>query len=414
MSTSSAYGASWFSILWANIKDRLRGQSSRANARRGYIRPPIDPQALNKSSRQGKSQVIWIKTDGDYTSVLLAAELLGAIRQKRLDVRLVLTFEDDYPEIYRSRFRAMAKIGVGYDVCDLNSALVRALERLEPLGVITVGKALGNNLVEQLHQKKIHSIAFQTSCGQGKSFPAQSIEASYPAYHSLKPDKEMAAYQAEPTDMTTLVVNPQVEPTLGKALGLTETQSIYWAHLPKNTSNPLMVQTLLKLWRDSGLSEQHFLCLSMDDSFGQGLATLEQWKNHKDVQVILLSQWDRQPLKKPHILLMDEARWMPALSSIADACYVHQYRSLPVWQIIASGTQLYFERDGDFPLPVQQGGQCKATSLQDWVELISRGEKEKIEIESRNDGDRRRKYFWEERRKAQLILDELLQRIYDW
>ena len=96
-----------------------------------------------------RGKVVWIIAGAERDSVRLAVELLRAIRARRLDIRLVLTFEHDYPELL-ALLDDCDKTGWGYAPCDHPKAIARVMARFEPFGVILVGTRPRPNLLAAL------------------------------------------------------------------------------------------------------------------------------------------------------------------------------------------------------------------------------------------------------------------------
>ena len=156
-----------FAELWRDIRDRLSGNKQRANARWGWVKPPA-----------GQSKLIWIRAGKTRDSVLLAAGLMAAIRHKRQDVRLVLTYQQEYQDIIVEHLSGLKKIGFGYSCAPHVAIESRMLNRLSPFAIIFVEEVTGNAIFRALEKFTIkHLIAFQTSIQT-----THRMEASYPAY----------------------------------------------------------------------------------------------------------------------------------------------------------------------------------------------------------------------------------------
>jgi hypothetical protein len=373
-SPSSYFGSSLFSLLWHDVRDRLQGNSARANARWGLVSAP-----------EGRGKLVWIRAGKSAESVLLAAELLAAIRDKRQDLRLILSFEEDHAEIYAPRFQGLKKVAVGYGCSDRPGAVQRMLNRLQPFAVISVGEAAGKNFSRLVHQQVAHSILFQLST------PADvHAEACYPL---LENDQPQCAHLAAVSDMRTLLVQQQIEPSFG---GILRGQADYplWTVLGADES-------FLSAWQQSELAAQSVLCVSAKNDAAQLKTHLDQL----NVNAVLLSEWQREPVAAGSVLLLDDASWLPAVAASSTAVHLQQDVAGERWQALASGSAV----------SCRQAMAADDVIYEDTASLLAawRGFVEKP-FTARQAGDICRQRFWQQRRLAEENLQELLQRVYDW
>ena len=221
LTPSPAYGSRRLAVWRQNLRDRRAGLGARANARMGYLRPPM--------GEGGK--VIWIKGGGSRDSVRLAVELMGAIRQKRLDVRLALTFEADYADILEPRVAGLRKIGLGYGPCDIPRVVRRTLDRLQPLAIVLVDTELHPNLLREAGRRGIHLAAYSTPPGE------VPLEAAYPldeAQAEAWRASGLAVHLASPADPLSLFVETQVDTTLKSLVARGEEgRELWWWHGPR-------------------------------------------------------------------------------------------------------------------------------------------------------------------------------------
>jgi len=95
---------------------------------------------------------------------------------------------------------------------------------------------------------------------------------------------------------------------------------------------------------------------------------------------------------------VDEARWLPALAASASG----------VWLGLAGDRETYWQAlAGGAPRVVAEAS-APAEVVAGWVALHS------DPAQARKRRDESRRLFWEERRKAAAVLEEFLQRVYDW
>ncbi len=375
-----AYGSRRLALLYHDIKDRLSGHKARANARWGWVRPP-----------RGQGRVIWLRAGGSRASVALAADLLAAIRDKRQDVRLVLTFQHDYPEIYAPRLQGLRKIGVGYGHCDTPGAVRRVFRRLEPFAVIAVGEAPGPHFLAYLEGYQGHSLAFQL-----EQPPAGGhFELACPGYGQRYGH---CAHSLPACDMHSLLVQAQVEPSLGGILrGADEALGLYW--LAGVTAREL--PELLAAWRAHALSRRGLLCLS--PAPGEKLV-------HQDL--LDLADWPRQAVPAATVLLANDGRWQAAVAASANATHLGRVERASLWQALAGGAPVSLDPGLAVPALAEFEALprlAEVTAVFDhWQRLGGDA------LASRRQGDAARRLFWQVRRQAAAVSQDMLQRIYDW
>jgi len=375
----SSTKASLFSVIGADIKDRLKGNKSRANARLGLVNPP-----------EGKSKLIWIRAGQSRDSVLLAAGLMAAIRHKRLDVRLVLTYEKEYQDVIIEQLSGLEKIGFGYACADTVSTELRMLKRLDPFAIIFAGKSASDGVIQALQKQPVkHILNFQSD-----AIKSLSVEASYPNISNIK--------QTENTfEAMTLLMQSQVDVQLGALLKGSETRELFLISSPVNRSKLDMV---LENWKQSDLSNRAILCIYAGDAPD----TVSEILDKKELKKKYFSQWDRETAANNEIFVIDEWRWFAATAASATAIHLLDYNQLTFWQSLASATVLSLD-DGIKPtlgLDLPHHGEEKLVSY--WESLSDNA------FLCRKLGDENRRQFWSQRRLAQEQIDKLLQRVYDW
>ncbi|SEK21364.1 hypothetical protein SAMN05444515_101124 [Ectothiorhodospira marina] len=374
------YGSALWPVLQANLRDHLQRRSGRARARMGRLHAP-----------EGKSPLIWLKTGDTQASVRLGAELMGAIRRKRLDARLVLTFEQEYRDQVLPRLRGMNRFGLGFGPCDRPRVVSRVLDRLKPQGLILVDIPPRRHLVEQATHQGVHLVAFNTP-------PTRApVEAAYPR-------DEMTAAQwreagsagtlAEPADPATLLVASQNQATLLSLVP--DGMPLFWWHGPAREW-PAMHEA----WQASPLRESALLCVSVEPSdalpAGEGLA---------------LTQWTRTSLTAGTLLWVDDPAWWPAVASAALGVHLQGAGRDLLWQVLAGSVSLSGDDAlmADFPWLPEMAREWREPG-----QVIAHWQAEAADpIGSRRRADVGRRHFWEERRRVQGVMDAFLQRVFDW
>jgi hypothetical protein len=374
------YGSGWWPALRADVRDRRRGERAKANARRGFLLPP-----------RGEGKVVWFKAGGSRESVLLACELLGALRERRIDVRLALTFEHDYADVIEPRVRGLRKIGLGYGPGDRPAAVGNVMRRLNPFGLVLVDTQPYPNLLSGAARAGTHLVAFNTPAAD------TGVEAAYPCDASQAKawrDGGTAQYVAEPADPLALFVEAQADTTLRSlaAAGRGELK-LWWWHGPVAAAGDFV-----RRWRSSPLATGGVLFLSSDEGDASAVADLN------------ISRWNREPLPEGSVVAVDDLRWTAAVASAIDAGHLQAAARRTAWQALAGNSAISFGANRTVAAADDENATLTDADavLREWQTLHS----EPVEARRRGDAGRRR--FWEERRRAQKVMDEFLQRAFDW
>ena len=390
---SRGYGSARLELWYHGLRDRLRGEHARANARWAHVRAP-----------EGTGRVIWFKAGASERSVRLAAELLGALRERRLDVRLVLTFEQDYPEPLERRLAGMKKIGLGFGPCDAPRAVSRMFERLDPLlGIVCVDTPPGPNLLREAERAGVHVVTYNAGPQDG------SVEACYPVDPIMAERFRRAGhcdYVAPAADPLSQLVEAQVEPTFRSLLGGGAAPALAWMQF----ADAQAAASAVHAWREQPWAGESILCVSVDapgDSVERALGAT-------GAPVQKLSDWSREPVSPGTLVWADEPRWYPALSVSADLIHLASAPRRVLWQALAGGVPVSFA-EGALP-PVLAAGEGEAWAIDPSIEAcLGRWEAYRSRPpEARRLGDACRRRLWAERRRSGEVVEELIKRMYDW
>ncbi len=389
--TDRAYGSQTLWLWWHGLRDRLQGDHGRANARWGFLRPPA-----------GEGRLVWFQAGGDEGSVRLAAGALRAVRQTRRDLRLVFSFEREYPQLLGRALPDLDRSAFGHGPSDAPRAVRRALQSLAPLGVLMVARQPAPNLSAALEAAAGRCLALHTPAAAAGCF-----EAAYPADRDQVEAWQhcgRADYIAPQADLRTLLVEAQVDPNFRKVLcGSTELS--VWCVLG---ASPRRFSELDAWWTDSGLGSRGVLIVAPTCA-GK---VPDGW--------LPISAWQRTPLAGGSVVLLDEYRWLSAVAASSDAIHVMDTDAWTFWQVLAGGcpvsvsdrTAVLRRFDSDTAVGVADHVFEETTTLADlerfWVTM--RGDP----ISSRLRGDALRRLFWSERRRAADINRELLKRVFEW
>lgn len=373
---NSAYGSGWFSTTLANLKDRFSGDHARANARLGFVKQP--PGAGSK--------LLWIKAGATPESLRLGVELMGAIRQKRLDVRIVLTFEEEYPELLEKHLSGLKNIGLGFGPCDRPSVVKRILDRWSPFGLIVLEAERNRHLIELAEEKIPHVIAY------GSDPASAAVEAAYPfdqeqynAWHEYG----LTDFIAEPAHPRWLFTESQADTTLKSIVNGGAEHSLFWVH------QTLDLQRFISDWKNSSWRNASVLFIS-----GEA------------VDYPKISTWKRNALDAGSVIYVDDPAWYTALASAADAIHVNNDDVSAIAYAASGGTAMSVSSavaDADKKL-----GEVVSV-IDSYDELYKKWTIWSDQpMVARRTGDACRRLFWERRRHIQAVNDELLQRVFDW
>lgn len=353
---------------WSDLRHNRR----RYHARRGRLRPP-----------EGRSPLVWIQSGEGSDNLRLAADLLGALRQSRLDLRLVLTYPDEDRAILRERLEGCSreKVALGYGPDPVPRAQQRVAQRLAPLGVIGVGMAPSPALEAVPHRVAV------------RSGPAgSSVEAALPADNETAEAWQGRAEEVAPAaDPLTLLAEAQVEPVLPALLG---GDRLAWFI---GVSDWRALETA---WRAHPLAAEGVLFATPAPG-SRGPAHLPR-----------IADWDRTPLPPGTLMVVDDPRWNPALAVSAEAIHLFADQPAARWQALAghrpvtSAVRLPADASGTLPCPVLgAGNEAALAAWQGWLDDPRA---------ARELGGACRRHFWAVRREADSAVNRLLERIYAW
>lgn len=388
-----AYGSNVWAVWRRDLTDRWRGERARANGRWGLLQPPA-----------GTGKVIWVKAGASVESVLLAAEITRAIREKRLDVRLALTFERDHPGTWESRLRGLQKVGAGFGPCDLPRVVRRVLRRFAPLGVISVDTQVAPHLSAALAAHRIHHVVIAAD----PPAAALPVESVYPANHAQSQawaSQSPADAVSAGADLLTLLAEAQVDPNFKTAIGAAE-RAVWWMH----GLDAVEAETLASAWRASTLRTRDLLFVSaVDPARSSMLADIFARRD----AVLSLSAWTRAPIAPGTVVIVDENRWLPAVAVSSTAIHLMRSGRLAFWQALTGAAPLSVGQPEllayiNEPAPDLLVTTDIARVLREWQAHSS------SPMLARRQGDAWRRLFWRERRRAAEVADAFLQRVYDW
>jgi hypothetical protein len=383
-----AYGAGLLALWRSDLRDRWRGEQARANARWGFLSPP-----------SGSGKVIWIKAGASAESVLLGAEVTRSIREKRLDVRLAFTFEQERPELIAPRLRGLEKVGYGYGPADRPSAWRRVLDAFAPIGVVYAGIAPPPYLNAELAERRVRQVVVAAAPARGQ------FDAVYPVGHAQVAawrGAGGAAYLAPPADFLSLLVEPQVDPNFKTVVSGGRDARLWWL----DGVDAVQAKAFVDQWTRSPLRDSGILFIGprpgAHDAVRRGI----------DSSALHISAWKRNPIAPGSLVLLDDARWLPAIAASVMATHLVQAKRLHLWQALAGGCPVTL---GESDVTGYLGEEADLEVKTDISDVLTAwGHYAQDPMIARRLGDALRRAFWKERRDAGTVADEFLQRVYDW
>lgn len=367
-------------LLAADWHDQRTQKLARKAARWGYIKPP---------ATSGK--LVWLICGNSADSVALGVELTRAIREKRLDIRLVLTFEQEFPE-HLDLLRGLPKTGCGYGPSDYARALNRAYARLDPFALILCATRARPNLSRALSRTK-HALAI---AAPAPAEPA-SFEYVYPA--SEQQGQSWGKQAAAPVvDFTSLLVEALVDPNFRTLVNGSSSRHLWWLH---STDNAAV----------NDFSARFFAQFPDDVLFVSGLRS-PRLKNLISRRKILISDWDRAPIAGGTVVIVDVAKWLPAVAAAVTGTHLETAAPRVLWQAMAGGAAV--SCDDHAVLPKRSLRQALAEFKSHEVLLYQWRAYRENPILARGSADGARRSFWQERRLAARVNAEFLERVFAW
>lgn len=367
-----AFGSFLPTLLYADWQDRRRGDAARIAARWGYLKRPAE-----------RGKLIWLQCGGNDDGIALGSELAAAIRERRQDVQLVLTVERTIP-ILETRLQGLSRTAWGYAPSDRPAALARAFSRLEPFALIFCGVAPRLNMARMTAQVKHVLAVAPPACAD-----LAAIERVYPASDMQARACERYA-QAERADLQTIMVEAQVDPNFVTLVNGRHSRHLWWLH----SADARRAAAFARLFSHRFAEDVLFISGASPDT------------------AVPISRWDRSVLAPGSIVALDEDKWLPAIAASVTATHLESPAPRVLWQAMAGGAAI--THDGGCALPSGEltnvFGQARehAAVFDAWQRYRN------DPISRRKHADAARRTFWDERRRAARVNEELLARVFEW
>jgi hypothetical protein len=353
----------------------LGGQRASANARWGWLTRPADAGKL-----------IWICAGASRPSVRLGVELARAIVAKRLDVMVTLTYETEFADLIEPLARSV-RIAWGFGPADYVGSISAMWRRLMPFAIVVAGMTPRRNLM------RVAAIARHALLVSPPTAVTGRFERIYPTHNVPCP----GANSAPAVDLDTLLTDAQSEPTLAAAVNGEAQRGLWWWH----GSDLAEALQFVALFRGHVPGDLLVLSGPVCSAFAEDAAS-----------VVRLSAWQGGPIATETLVLADEPRWYAQLSASATAVHFAVPDADTLWQALAGGAVVSTAGIVDVASPqlaVTVGLHDDSTDVViAWAKLRADAERCGIAAEAS------RRAFWSERRLAQEVIGELLERVLKW
>jgi hypothetical protein len=369
----SGFGDRFWPVWRAIARDSGAGEGGKARARRGFLTPP-----------EGRGRVVWIKAGGTPESLRLGAELVGAVRERRKDVRIVMTFEHEDPDLLRTWMQPGRRVGIGYGPSDRPAVVRRVLRRFQPCGIVLAESEPPVHLLRDV-QVPVAAVGTRPTSAPVRMAWPLSTQA-----HRAWASSGRAAELMVPADPQARFAEAQADVVL-RVLAGGEARRLWWWH-----GDAEQWPAWLAAWRGVEFAGNDVLLASLESGAGLPQASLAA------------SGWDRRKLPGGSILHLDDPRWFAAAASAAHAIHLAVPGRAALWQSLAAGAAVTLgagEVSPDPSLPVL----AEATAVIDQWRGLREDEQRRRLL-----GDAARRRFWEERRQVDANLAALMDQVWTW
>ena len=352
----------------ADVRDRLTGNTARANARLGLLRPPA-----------AHARLIWIKSDAREVSGRLAAEIARTVRERSADRPIVVTFEYEHKAML-ARLKAITNLGFGYGPADRRAATRRVLERLRPACVVALGEGMRPHLAAGLKAAGVPCCIVHGPPGAG----AEGC-VGFPQTASEQQAWRDRVHWAAP--FYALLAVAQVEPVF-QGLAGAHARALFWV----TDASPAIAAGIAQAWQASPGGAHDVLFLG---SQTPGANRLSAWNE------------DRRPLAPGSVVWVDEERFWPALAASCTAVHLIRPSEPLLWAVLAGGRVVSAAHVAGLDLPgtAPLAEVDTAELVTYWAGLLANPGAARVAA------DTLRRYFWRERRSAGEAAEALVAQV---
>jgi len=371
--TDSGYGERFWPVWRSIVRDYRTGEGARARARQGFLTPP-----------EGRGRVVWIKAGSTQESLRLAVELVGAVRERRKDVRIVMTFEQEHPKLLRAWMQPWHKVGIGYGPCDRPAVVRRVLRRFQPCGIVLAESAPPAHLLSRV-EVPVAALGTQPS--------ATPVRVAWPIDRNAHRDWESSGQATDlliPADPQARFVEAQADVVL-RALASGDGRRLWWWH-----GDAEQWPAWRAAWQNAEFAHTDILLASLESG-----AALPQ-------SSLVASRWDRRTLPGGTILHLDEPRWFAAAASAAHAIHLAAPGRIALWQSLAAGAAVTLDTTERILEPSLHAFRKETDVIAYWRNLRENEQRRRVL------GDSARRRFWQERRQVDTNLGALMDLVWTW
>lgn len=361
-------------LLVHDIRDRLGGARERADARWG------------RTVRASGHRSIWIACSARRDSVRLGCELALAIAGRRRDAATTLTFEAAFPDLIES-LAEQPRIRAGYAPADHAVSLNAFLARDELLGVVIAGMVPRPNLL-RICAHVGHALLVAPPA------PVPGVfERTYP-----RPGLPSVDSGAAPASEFETLLAPSTEPPAAPPPQAdARRRRLWWWH----GDDPEALRRFVAVFRGY---------LPADALIASGAACAPITADAPGVQP--LGSWITSPRPDATLLPLDQRKLMPVWAASVTGVHFANPEPELLWPALAGGAATSAAGRVDIANPrvssVVALMEDEAAIVRAWSRL--RADRAAHELAS---GVARRA-FAQERRAAEAVLAELLERVERW
>jgi len=291
-------------LVYHDLRDRLRGHRQRARARWGAVHRPNAPGKL-----------VWIAAGESVDSVRLGVELARAVHARRLDVSIMLTFEQHYPELLLP-LGGSNRIAFDYAPADYAGCMHSVWRRLLPFAVILAGTSPRQNMI-RLCQACRHAILVA---------PPASVSGRYERIYPAHATAHEGANIAPAADLRVLMLPMRTGSDIGRLADASAGRGLFLWH----GRDVRVAKRLFALFR--GHLANAIMLVSGP--------ICDELASESPQQTLRLSTSGDAPLVPEKLVLVDD----PALLSVvaADVWAAHWTCEEPdaLWQALSAGARV--------------------------------------------------------------------------
>jgi hypothetical protein len=201
-------------------------------------------------------------------------------------------------------------------------------------------------------------------------------------------DEALAAQHniAPVVDMRAILTQAQVDPNFKSLVNGPNARHLWWLHQADSDS------ATVDAWRAAFPDDVLFVSGARPGGAAQSI-----------------SAWNREPPAAGSVLWVDDDKWLPGIAAAVTATHLELFNASLMWQAMAGGAAI--SCSASVKLPKAQ----LAEALPVVHDLMASWQQYRDNpIAARKHGDTARRLFWQERRLAEQVSAELVERVFEW